>query len=292
MLVSIYLPTKNRLDSLKCAVNSALNQTYQDIELIIVDDNSVDNTPVYLDELIKTDPRVKIIKNKTTLGACYSRNAAIRSSKGKFLTGLDDDDEFKLNRIEALVDYWGFLSKYTSKSFSCIYTNSIVMRDRVEMEEIVRPLHVEYYDLFKNNVIGNQVFAPRERFIDVGLYDEQMPAWQDMEFFYRILRGYGSARLCDIASYVFDDSPRIDRISIGKKEKILTACYKMTEKHAKNNPRAAQQLLLQAYSDYYGFSLTISDFINFSKFGFWRQGCYLMANKVYKSYVSRLMGRS
>lgn len=278
------MPTRNRVNSLKCAVNSVLTQTYQSIELIIVDDNSEDDTPNYLQGLVKIDSRVKYFRNTETKGACYSRNLAISNSSGEFVTGLDDDDEFKSIHVEALLNYWSFLSKFTINVPSCIYSQCIARVDGVEVCSSNRPLRVEYYDLFKLNCIGNQIFAPRSHFINVGLFDENMPAWQDLEFFYRVLEKYGTAKLLDIPTYVFDNTPRDDRISFGQKNRILNACERMIKLHARSS-RDSQYLLLQVYSDYYGFLATFEDLIRFSKIGFWGFGYKVMLKKFLKNYL-------
>ncbi|MCG2794063.1 MAG: glycosyltransferase [Weeksellaceae bacterium] len=89
--VTIYIPTKNRLALLKKAVDSVLRQTYTNWELIVVNDASTDGTKDYLDDLSKSNPKVKVIHHHESLGACVSRNDAIFSATGTFITGLDDD---------------------------------------------------------------------------------------------------------------------------------------------------------------------------------------------------------
>lgn len=182
MLVSVYMPTKNRIKSLKVAVSSVLRQTYKNFELIIVDDASTDDTQSYLNELAKVDLRVKLFRNEVSKGAPHARNLAIKASQGVFVTGLDDDDEFKQNHLSALIEYWLYLSKYSSDKLSCIFSQNIYRYDNV-LSESKKPSRVDHHNLFITNYIGNQIFAPRSHFIDAGLFDEIMPAWQDLEFF-------------------------------------------------------------------------------------------------------------
>lgn len=91
-LVSVYIPTYNRLNLLKRAVNSVLAQDYLNIELLIVDDGSKDGTADYLKRLSLLDERVKFLLNEKNYGACICRNKAIDISSGELITGLDDDD--------------------------------------------------------------------------------------------------------------------------------------------------------------------------------------------------------
>ena len=82
MLISVYMPTRNRIGMLQSAVASVLGQTYRNLEFIVVDDASTDGTEAYLQAIAKRDPRFIYIKNATALGAPASRNIAIRKSSG------------------------------------------------------------------------------------------------------------------------------------------------------------------------------------------------------------------
>src|ERR1700722_18236400 len=106
MLVSIYLPTKNREALLRRAVESVLTQSYTTLELIVVDDGSTDGTRRYLETVRTADSRVRVIRNETSLGAPLSRNLAIRDARGEFIAGLDDDDRVHPHRIASLVGEW------------------------------------------------------------------------------------------------------------------------------------------------------------------------------------------
>ncbi|PLL70465.1 hypothetical protein CWN62_29695, partial [Klebsiella pneumoniae] len=88
-LVTIYIPTYNRLELLKRALNSVVNQTYKNLEIIVVDDNSSDGTQEFLKNFSKKDPRVSYILKTDNSGACVSRNLAIDKANGLFITGLD-----------------------------------------------------------------------------------------------------------------------------------------------------------------------------------------------------------
>ena len=106
MLVTIYLPTKNRVNLLRRAVDSVLSQTYANIELIVIDDGSSDETSALLSSIRAGDARLKIITNSVSVGSNASRNSAIQAATGDFITGLDDDDAFEPYRIEKFVEAW------------------------------------------------------------------------------------------------------------------------------------------------------------------------------------------
>src|SRR3954469_6887531 len=109
-LVSIYLPTRNRRLLLERAIESALNQTYRNIELVVVDDGSTDDTPLLLDKIRKADQPLISNRNERSLGPSPARNLAVKAAKGFFITGLDDDDEFTPDRIFRFVRHWNELA--------------------------------------------------------------------------------------------------------------------------------------------------------------------------------------
>lgn len=101
-LVTIYISTYNRLEKLKRAINSVLQQDYTNWELIVCDDASCDGTSDYMNDICMKDSRIRYLRNDVNKGACETRNLGIFNAKGTFITGLDDDDEFTNDRISFL----------------------------------------------------------------------------------------------------------------------------------------------------------------------------------------------
>ena len=91
-LVSIVIPSRNRCNLLPRAVRSVLNQTYRNIEVIIVDDASTDGTPRAIRELSEQDQRVRGLRNDQPLGGGAARNVGIQAARVKYIAFLDDDD--------------------------------------------------------------------------------------------------------------------------------------------------------------------------------------------------------
>lgn len=100
-LVSVIIPTYKRGNMLENAIKSVLEQTYKNIEIIVVDDNSN-----FQDERMKTEKilekykNVILIENKNNLGGALTRNEGIAVAKGKYIAFLDDDDRFVSTKIE------------------------------------------------------------------------------------------------------------------------------------------------------------------------------------------------
>ena len=101
--VSIILPTYNRAYIIEKGINSLLNQTYQDFEIIIVDDGSTDNTEEIIKKLQEKDKRIKYIKLKTNKGAATARNIGIKAARGEYIAFQDSDDEWMHEKLEKQV---------------------------------------------------------------------------------------------------------------------------------------------------------------------------------------------
>jgi glycosyltransferase involved in cell wall biosynthesis len=114
-LVSIIMPSYNTGKYIKESIQSVINQTYKNWELIIVDDCSTDNTDEVLDDI--HDPRIKIYKNEKNSGAAVSRNKALSEAKGRWIAFIDSDDLWKLEKLSKQIEFM----KTNNYSFS--YTN-------------------------------------------------------------------------------------------------------------------------------------------------------------------------
>ena len=96
--ISVIIPTYNRGKSIIQSINSVLEQTYHNLEILIVDDCSTDDTEYLISKI--DDPRVKYIKLKENKGASFARNIGIKIATGKYITFQDSDDLYKTNKIE------------------------------------------------------------------------------------------------------------------------------------------------------------------------------------------------
>jgi glycosyltransferase involved in cell wall biosynthesis len=100
--VSVVLPTYNRADSLGRAIQSVLEQTFTEFELIVVDDGSTDNSDEVLSAF--TDSRVRVIRNPVNRGVSAARNTGIRQSSGQFIAFQDSDDLWRPHKLERQVE--------------------------------------------------------------------------------------------------------------------------------------------------------------------------------------------
>lgn len=101
-MISIIMPAYNAENTIKKAITSCLNQTYKDIEVIVINDASTDNTLNIITELADKDNRIKVFSNEVNKGAGLSRRVGVYNTKGEYITFLDSDDYYKEDCIETL----------------------------------------------------------------------------------------------------------------------------------------------------------------------------------------------
>lgn len=114
-LVSIIMPSYNTAPYIEETIQSVLNQTYTNWELLIVDDCSTDNTDEILSKI--SDPRIRLFKNEENSGAAVSRNKALREAKGQWIAFLDSDDLWMPKKLEKQIHYMeinGYTFSYTN----------------------------------------------------------------------------------------------------------------------------------------------------------------------------------
>lgn len=114
-LVSIIMPSYNTASYIKETIQSVINQTYSNWELIIVDDCSTDNTDEVLAGI--SDDRIRYFKNEVNSGAAVSRNRALREAKGQWIAYLDSDDIWMSEKLEKQIDFMeknGYAFSYTN----------------------------------------------------------------------------------------------------------------------------------------------------------------------------------
>jgi glycosyltransferase involved in cell wall biosynthesis len=242
-LVSVYITTCNRSNLLVRAIDSVLIQTYKNMELIIVNDNSTDNTREILDGLQLQNNNIKILHNQNRIGACETRNTAILHTKGKFVTGLDDDDYYNdVSRIEKFVKFWLEDEKYSKK----VLFDDVKVKTRFGIINRKKINLVTNQNLRTSNSVGSQIFALRKTYIDCGLFDPLMPMWQDWDICYRISKmGFTFINIQNF-SYTVDKSHNYYRISKLDDDSVRYAMGRLITKINKCSEKEKTKLLIVA----------------------------------------------
>lgn len=147
--VTVVTPSWNSEKYIQATIRSVQAQTYQNWEMIIVDDCSTDGTVELVESIAKTDPRIKILRQKTNSGAGAARTRSMQNATGRFIAYLDADDIWKPEKLEKQVRFM----QEKGCGFSC--TSYEVINDRGE------PLHkyvhmlpkVDYLGFLTNNLL-------------------------------------------------------------------------------------------------------------------------------------------
>ncbi|WP_286831843.1 MULTISPECIES: glycosyltransferase [Acinetobacter] len=259
-LVTVYIPTYNRVNLLKRAVESVRQQTYTNVEIIIVDDCSTDGTYEYLKNISKQDSRIKFFLKEKNSGACVSRNIAIKNATGEFITGLDDDDYFLPSRIAKFVEYRYLLDEYVFiYSLNYIENNGI---RRLPAFSFLIPRKAKAKDLLQSNIVGNQCFIQTEIMREYGLFSENLKAWQDLDLWYKLLSNpklKKKAIRVDNKTYIQDISHEFGRISSERdKSKMRTVYINFIEN---NNLEYFERKILAGHLISYNCSVKKINFI-------------------------------
>jgi glycosyltransferase involved in cell wall biosynthesis len=181
-LVSVIIPTFNRVAMVVEAVESVLDQTYSPLEILVIDDGSTDDT---VQQLLSYGWRITLISKVRNQGVSAARNLGIHQSHGDYVTLLDSDDLWLPDKIERQMDF--FLKH--PEALIC-QTEEIWIRRGKRVNP--RQKHRKYSgDIFPHClplciVSPSAVMIKRELLSQVGLFDEQLPACEDYDLWLRI----------------------------------------------------------------------------------------------------------
>lgn len=212
-LVSVIIPTYKRSVFLPRAVNSVLEQTYKNIEIIIVDDNNPETNFRKDTENImlqyQNNPMIKYIKHERNKNGSAARNTGFRNSNGDYIMFLDDDDEFTDNKIMAQIEKMEKLDE----TWGASYTNYIRKKNgkttvygaekregSLLREELMRNLFVH---------AGSNLMVRRKIVEEINGFDESFERNQDIEFLSRILVNYKLAFVDNIGLIIHVDNRNV-----------------------------------------------------------------------------------
>lgn len=223
--VSIVLPTYNRANLIGRSIQSLLNQTFKDCEIIVVDDFSSDNT----EEIVKKidDPCIHYFRHKANLGAAAARNTGITLSKGEFITFQDSDDEWIKDKLEKQINKFQSLAEMVDLVYSGFSFVSETSGENIS--EFVPALKGNVYvNFLKGCILGSPTpIVRKECFQESGFFDESLPSCQDWDMWIRISKYYEFDYVRDnLAKYYVHG----EQISTNLDDRI-TGLEKILDKH-------------------------------------------------------------
>lgn len=189
--VSVIIPTYNRAHLIERAIQSVLNQTYQNFEVIIVDDGSIDNT----EEVVKKihDNRVYYYKHDKNKGGSAARNTGISLAKGEYIAFQDSDDEWLPEKLSQQIN----IIKSLSVDVGMIYTDMWRIDSSGKRYYWKSPgnnkenniINCKAFDDVKGIGLGTTIIK-KECFEKAGIFDEEFRRFIDLELFLRLSKFY------------------------------------------------------------------------------------------------------
>ena len=190
--VSVIIPTYNRAELLPRAIQSVLNQTFKDFELIVVDDCSTDNTPGVVNKFLKKDDRIKYVRLTENSGTpAHPKNIGILNSKGGYIAFLDSDDEWLSRKLEKQINLF---KKYKNYRVGLVACNALIFEQRSNSEYLYKI--PKYKDVFQKFLVKNfipstsSVMVKKDVFGNIGLFDENLKLGEDWDMWIRIAQKY------------------------------------------------------------------------------------------------------
>ena len=188
-MVSVIVPTYNRKEILKKAIDSILAQSYHDFEIIIVDDFSEDCTEEYIRKYFESelsDKKISFFRNSSNMDKSYSRNFGVKKARGEYLAFLDDDDLWLKDHLKE-----GVLFIKDHPDLDVLFTNFVIHRGEERIypnNDIKTGSGKVYRDFCISGKLGCScaVLVKKTAFDRVQGYDEKFSVYEDRHFFARI----------------------------------------------------------------------------------------------------------
>lgn len=194
--VSVVIPTYNRAHLLRRSIESVLAQTYETFELLVVDDASTDGTREVVGSL--GDTRIHYRRVERNRGPGAARNVGIRVARGELIAFQDSDDEWMPDKLERQMAVFAEASSVVDVVYSDM---EMVRRDgsvayhpapAVVAGRLVDPA-TGFYQVYMLGIVS--VVVRKSCLLHVGLFDEQLPALEDLELLTRLARRYAFVHL-------------------------------------------------------------------------------------------------
>ncbi|WP_051233584.1 glycosyltransferase family 2 protein [Butyrivibrio sp. NC3005] len=219
--VSIVLPVYNGEGSIDDAIKSVVNQTYNNIELIIVNDCSTDNTKSIMENWARRDNRIRVVNNGTNQKLPRSLNNGFAMATGEYLTWTSDDNKYHPDAIETMVKY---LDDNPQVDF--VYTDfSIVNMDGSLREEMKKP---EPDEMVYINPVGACFLYKKELADRIGVYDPDMFLAEDYEYW---IRAYLDGNMVHLKKNLYDYGWHDKSLTATRRNEIRLQTYRAKAAH-------------------------------------------------------------
>lgn len=225
--VSVIIPTYNRAHLIGRSIQSVLDQTYRDFEIIVVDDGSTDNT----ENVVKTfnDSRIRHIKHKDNRGGSAARNTGIKLAKGGYIAFQDSDDEWLPTKLEKQMKAFRKTSDEVGVVYTGFYRIENNIKNYIPSSLIPKKEGYIHKTLLNGNFVTTQAaIVKKECFKKAGMFDERLPRLQDWELWIRISKYYNFECIDEPLVQSYYQSVSIS----SNQDALITALMMILEKHS------------------------------------------------------------
>lgn len=233
-MVTVIIPTYNRAGYIGKAIQSVLDQTWQNFEIIVVDDGSEDDTERVVRQF--NDSRIKYMRSDQNYGACHARNIGIGEAMSEYTAFLDSDACWNSNKLEKQISKMAVCDQ----DVALVYCRVQMVGKDHEVQRIWPPYHTDQDAAFRGNMfrlllmrnmIDTSTMLIRTSCLrEVGGFEETLTAIEDWELALRISEKWKIEFVEDILVDVYTTSD--NRISLDMAGNIRARCY-MVEKYWK-----------------------------------------------------------
>ncbi len=205
-LISVVIPSYNRPERLIRAVNSVLEQTYKNLEVIIIDDAS--DNKIHLRDLENSE-RVRVLYNDVNRGPCYSRNRGISEARGEYINFLDDDDILFSDKLEKQVK---FFNDSKNQKLGMVTAHAIDERSGEVVEKYNRVQGNIYTSLLKSYAVsGIETMLFKTSIIkSLGGFDIELESSQEYDLLIRFAENHEVDYVDEILSKEFRSENQIN----------------------------------------------------------------------------------
>jgi len=220
--VSVVIPSYNSAKYITETIESILTSTYQDYEIVIVDDGSTDNTKKIVEDLKKRSDKIQYLY-QTNKGLPAARNCGIKSAKGEYILPLDADDRISANYMDEAVQVLE-----QNNDIKIVYCEAEFFGDRTGKWELP-PFSLK--TISRKNIIFACSFYRKKDWKKAGGYSEEMTwGWEDWEFWLSILEHGGTAHQLPITGFYYRIHASSLRQGFNKEKKKKTIDF-VNKKH-------------------------------------------------------------
>lgn len=246
-MVSCIIPTYKRSDTLIRAIESVLNQTYNNIEVLVVDDNDP-NDEYSLKSKNKVsaleDDRVRYIQQERHINGAVARNVGIKNANGEYIAFLDDDDEWVEDKIEKQVQY--LKNNKEIDGVSCLY----IVKNGEEVVRRCAPYTGEnlHWNVITRNisVFTTTILLKKKSLDESGYFDEELLRHQDLQLLLDFLYDHKMGVLTEYKAILYADSV-INHPSLCKMIEIKSLFFDKCQKHFERYNQKEQKEIYNAH---------------------------------------------